>query len=217
MKRLIMVILILSGLSLINKPVYAGETIKLPPPNTEGTMPLEKAIQKRRSIRSFKDQDLSLAQISQLFWAGQGITKPTGGYRAAPSAGATYPLEIYGVSKGGVYHYLPHGHKMEQRTNKDLRKKLALAALGQWFIAEAPFSIVIAAVPGRTEAHYGDKAERYINMEVGHAAENIHLQAVALGLASVPVGAFLETAVKKILDIPKDHQPLYIIPVGYPR
>lgn len=189
--------------------------IKLPAPKLKGELSLEETIRKRESIRNFKDKELTLDQISQLLWAAQGITHD--GKRAAPSAGATYPLEIYVVKSDGVFRYKTEDHKLERAVEGDQRTPLALAALGQRFIAEAPIDIVMAAVYSRTSWRYRERAERYVHMEAGHAAENIHLQAVALGLGSVPIGAFSDGKVKSVLSLPKDHEPLYIIPVGYSK
>jgi len=190
--------------------------VSLPAPATVGKMSVEEALAKRRSVRRFAAKDLTIEQIGQLAWAAQGITEPSRGLRTAPSAGATYPLELYLVKADGVFHYLPRGHKVEQQSSQDRRADLADAAHGQGSVKGAPVSFVFAAVYERTRARYGDRAERYVHMEVGHAAENIHLQAVALGLASVPVGAFDDEAVAKVLSLPADQAPLYIIPVGYP-
>jgi SagB-type dehydrogenase family enzyme len=123
---------------------------------------------------------------------------------------------MYVMKKDGVFHYLPQGHKLEQLSDGDHRADLAQAAMGQNSVQSAPVSFVFAAVYQRTRARYGDRAERYVHMEAGHAAENIHLEAVALGLASVPVGAFDDGEVAKALSLPADQAPIYIIPVGYP-
>lgn len=189
--------------------------IKLPAPKSKGEMSLEESIKKRKSIRSFKEKELTLEQISQILWSSQGLTH--GYYRAAPSAGAFYPLEVYIAKSDGVYRYVPEEHKLVTISSEDKRTPLALAALGQMFIARAPVVIVIAAVYSRTKGKYGERGDRYVHIEVGHAAENIHLQAVSLGLGSVPIGAFWDEQVKRTLSLPKNHEPLYIIPVGYPR
>lgn len=191
--------------------------IQLPPPITKGKISLEEAILKRRSQRSFLQRDLSLEQISQLLWAAQGITEKKSGFnfRAAPSAGALYPLEIYLVSKDGLFHYFPEGHKLEILGSEDLRKALCASALGQKPITQAPVNIIICAVYSRISAKYGQRGIMYAHIEAGHAAQNIHLQAVALDLGSVSLGAFSEEEVKEALGLPKDHEPLYIIPVGY--
>ncbi len=194
-----------------------GREIVLPPPVTEGGMSLPEAIAKRRSVRHFTQQTLTLDQISQLAWAGQGITDPIRQFRAAPSAGATYPLELYLFTAEGVFRYLPKGHKLIQLGTQDQRRELALAALGQDFVRQAPLDFVITAVYARTSGKYGERAERYVHMEVGHVAENILLQAVALGLGAVPVGALREQAISDLLDLPSGETPLYIVPVGHPR
>ncbi|MGQ9465788.1 MAG: SagB/ThcOx family dehydrogenase [bacterium] len=185
----------------------------LPPPKFTN-ISLEQCIQKRRSIRDFQDKELSLQQISNLLWSAQGITDSLREFRAVPSAGATYPLELFIAKKDGLFRYIPDGHRLKKEQDGDLRKDIARAALNQMFIADAGVVIVITAVFKRTAWRYGERAYRYINNEVGHCAQNIHLEAVALGLGSVPVGAFDDEMIKKILKL-KEEEPLYIIPVGY--
>ena len=192
--------------------------IQLPEPNKESNVSLEKTISKRRSVRVFNQRDLNLEQIGQLLWAAQGITAEESGFgfRAAPSAGALYPIEIYIVKSDGLFHYLPQGHKLEILGSEDLRSKLSSAALGQGAVSDAAIDIVICAVYSRVTGKYGQRGVRYTHIEVGHAAQNIHLQATALGLGSVPIGAFNDDKVKSVLALPSEQEPLYIIPVGYP-
>jgi SagB-type dehydrogenase family enzyme len=190
-------------------------TIELPAPRTSGPMPLERALAERRSVRAFTDEPLSLEELSQLLWAAQGITAEWGG-RTAPSAGALYPLEVYAATPDGVYRYVPEDHGLEPLATGDLRPALAGAALGQEAIRDAPVVLVIAAVFRRTEVKYGARAERYVHLEAGHAAQNVLLQAVALGLGGVPIGAFSDRDVQRVLGLPADHAPLYLIPVGHP-
>jgi SagB-type dehydrogenase family enzyme len=193
--------------------------IPLPAPVTKGKISLEEAILKRRSQRNFAPKDLSQQVISQLLWAAQGITAKQWGYsfRAAPSAGALYPMEIYLLSKDGLFHYLTEAHKLEVLNENDLRAALADCAWGQEAVSEAAVDLVICAVYSRVTAKYGQRGIRYVHIEAGHVAQNIHLQAVALGLGSVPIGAFSDEQVKKALSLPKEHEPLYIIPVGYSK
>lgn len=193
------------------------EEIHLPPVKQKGNISLEEAITKRRSLRNFKKKDLGLAEISQLLWAAQGITAKKGGYelRSAPSAGALYPMEIYLVNKEGLFRYMPSSHSLEVLAQEDLRPALAAAALGQGSVVEAPLDIVICTVYQRVTVKYAERGIRYAHIEAGHVAENIHLQAVALGLGSVPIGAFDDEAVKRALSLPSEHEPLYIIPIGY--
>lgn len=201
-----------------DRAVAKTEQIQLPDVIAKGKISLEEAILKRRSQRIFKEDELSLEQLGQLLWAAQGITGGRYGFsfRTAPSAGALYPIEIYVVTKNGLFHYFPENHKLAVLNQKDLRKSLSTAALGQTTIAQAPVDIVVCVVYARVTQKYGERGIRYTHIEVGHAAQNIHLQAVALGLSSVPIGAFSDEQVKDILSLPDDHEPLYIIPVGYP-
>ncbi|MBL7070721.1 MAG: divalent cation tolerance protein CutA [Candidatus Omnitrophica bacterium] len=191
--------------------------IALPLPDLKGEMSVEESISGRRSVRAFKLQDLTPEEVSQLLWACQGITDKETGHRAAPSAGALYPLEAYVVKMDGIFHYNVENHSLEPVIEKDERKALVGAAWNQGFIEGAPMTVVLCAIRSRVTSRYGAKADMYINMEAGHAAQNLHLQAVALGLASVPVGAFDVDAIRKILDLPEDYEPVYLIPVGYPR
>jgi SagB-type dehydrogenase family enzyme len=193
-----------------------ARSIELPRPSRQGERSLEETLATRRSVREFADRPLTNAEISQLLWAAQGITHPDG-LRTAPSAGALYPLEIHVATSSGHYRYEPVKHELEQRDTADLRRPLHHAALAQDSILEAPAVIVITAVHARTARKYGARAERYVHMEAGHAAQNLLLEAVALGLAGVPVGAFDDDQVSKVLRLPDEESPLYMIPVGHPR
>lgn len=207
--------LIITGVdTLFAEDEMAKKTITLPEPILKGAISIEEAISKRRSVRSYQDKDLTLKQVSQLLWSAQGITNKRS-LRAAPSAGALYPLEVYIVKKDGLFHYKPQKHLLEPIQDKDLRQSLSSAAWGQAFVAQAPIDIVICAVYERITSKYNEKGIRYTDMEAGHAAENIHLQAVALGLDSVPVGAFNEKDVSSVLGLPEEEIPIYIVPVGY--
>jgi len=192
-----------------------GKTVKiLPEPTTKGNMSVEEAISLRRSVRTFSGSALTDNELSQLLWSAQGITEKRRRFRAAPSAGATFPLETYLVTAEGVFHYVPAKHALEEIRRGDVRVDLSNAALGQQSVRKAPAIIVFAAVPKRTTGKYGRRGMMYIHMEAGHAAENIHLQAVALGLGSVPVGAFDDRDVAKIVGLPREEKPLYMVPVG---
>lgn len=194
-------------------------TLKLPEPRQKGEVSIEEALLKRRSIREYANLSLTLEDVSQLLWAAQGITAGWGG-RTAPSAGALYPLELYLVSGSvenlapGVYKYKPVKHELVKVKEEDVREKLAAAALGQTCVKEAAIDVVIVAIYERTTQKYGNRGIRYVHMEAGHAAQNICLQATALGLGTVTVGAFYDDQLKTILDMPNNEIPLYVIPVG---
>jgi SagB-type dehydrogenase family enzyme len=187
----------------------------LPPPVTAGEVSLEETLARRRSVREYTSQALAWEEIGQLLWAAQGITRDWGA-RTAPSAGALYPLELYVVTREGLYYYLPQGHQVVHTPALGLHQALWEAGLKQDWIRDAPVVFVIAAVYERTEGKYGARAERYVHMEAGHAAENLLLQAVALDLGAVVIGAFHDDQVQRALDLPADHAPLYLIPVGHP-
>lgn len=195
----------------------AADEVRLPEPTLKGQMSVEETLARRRSVRQFDTRELTIAEVGQLAWAAQGITDPATGHRTAPSAGALYPLELYLVKRDGAFRYVPEGHRLVPRSDKDLRGQLSQAALGQSAVREAPLDIVITGVYERTNIKYGDRAERYVQIEAGHVAQNIHLQAVALGLGSVSVGAFRDDEMAKVLSLPTGETPLYIIPVGARR
>ncbi len=196
--------------------------IYLPSPSQKGGLSLEEAIARRRSVRDFTPESISQSQLSQILWAAQGITDTRLKFRTAPSAGATYPLEIFVVCgrngiegiADGIYHYHIDSHSLALCHSGDVRPELAKAALGQEFIYEAAVDIIICAVYSRTLVSYGDRGERYVHIEVGHAGQNIYLQATALGLATVAIGAFDDEQVREVLRLDKQYRPLYIMPVG---
>lgn len=202
-------------------PSIAGESqlddagIMTLPPASTGTVTLDYALRHRRSIRSFSAEPLSLGHVGQLCWAAQGVTEPTLGHRTAPSAGALYPLELYVVLPSGVFHYEPRHHRLKRVGNTDRRTRLARAALGQDSVRLAGVNLVITAVVSRTRV-YHDRAERYVHLEAGHAAENVLLEATALGLGTVPIGAFDDAAVRRAIGAPLEETPLYILSVGHP-
>jgi len=191
----------------------------LPEPRLKSEVSLEETLFQRRSVREYANLPLTLEDVSQLLWAAQGITTQWGG-RTAPSAGALYPLEVYLVVGNvenlapGVYKYKPERHELVKVRDDDVREELAKAALGQIWVKEGAIDIVIAAVYERTTKKYGDRGVRYVHMEAGHAAQNIYLQADALNLGMVTVGAFYDDRVKDILGMPSNENPLYVIPVG---
>jgi len=202
----------------INQPIH------LPPPSQKGSVSLEEAIARRRSVRDFALESISQSQLSQILWATQGISGTGEKLRTVPSAGATYPLEIFVVCGGngieaiedGIYHYNVDSHSLTRHYAGDVRLDLARAALDEESIYEAPVDIVICALYERTVLHYGRRGERYVHIEVGHAGQNIYLEATALGLATVAIGAFHDEQVREVLRLDKQYRPLYIMPVGRP-
>jgi SagB-type dehydrogenase family enzyme len=196
----------------------AAEPEPLPEPDRTGSRPLEGLLDTRLSVREFADESLDRAVLGQLLWATGGTTfAGRVMHRTTPSAGALYPLELYLVTKNGLARYDPDAHALITLKQTDLRAGLSAAALGQDWVGQAPAIIVIAAEPQRTEVKYGGRGDRYVLIEAGCACQNLLLQATALGLGSVPVGAFDDNRVARVLGLPASQRALLIVPVGAPR
>ena len=201
------------------------DVIRLPNPVYDGKVSVERAIKQRRTIRRFLPKALSLAQLSQLLWSAQGITDDSYGYRAAPSAGALYPLDVHTIAgdggvtelEPGVYRYNPADHSLELVRPGDRRHDVATASLAQMWIAEAPVIFVITSEYERITPKYRERGIRYAHIEVGHVGENIFLQAEALGLGVGIVGAFHDGDVAKAIGTAEGYHPLIILPVGYKK
>jgi SagB-type dehydrogenase family enzyme len=195
--------------------------VELPKPHRDGSISLERCIDQRRSVRHFRDQALTKAELGQLLWAAQGVTGPDGG-RAVPSAGALYPLELYVLIRNvtslapGIYRYRVGRHELALAKPGYSPKALIDATFGQDWITSAPACISIAAVFERTAVKYGDRGHRYVCLESGHAAESVMLQAVALGLATTMVGAYSDEEVGRLLGLSPKEISLCLIPVGRP-
>jgi SagB-type dehydrogenase family enzyme len=190
-------------------------TVPLPPPATSGGPGLRDVMARRRSLRDFRAEPLTPEQLSQLLWAAQGVTG-AGGERTAPSAGGLHPLVVHVLDGDGVHRYAPQSHALERLAAEDRRRKLAGSCLDQAFVAAAPAVLVVANVRARSRARYGARAERYAVLEAGHAAQNVLLEATALGLAAVPVGTFYDYEVHREAELAKGVEALYVMPVGHP-
>lgn len=208
-----MTTLLVTGL-LVAGPLHGQEgSIKLPSPRLDGGVSVEKALLERRSVRSYKVEPLALAEVSQLLWAAQGITEPKRGLRTAPSARASYLLEVYLVAAkvtglpAGMYRYRPRGHELARVSTGDIRADL-FSAVGQPPVRNAPAALLIAGLTGK-----GTNPE-WMYLEAGHAAQNVYLQAVSLNLGTVVMAGFKPDAVKKELRLPEGEQPIYVMPVG---
>lgn len=197
------------------------QQVTLPPIELSSDTSVESALQRRRSVRTFSEESIALEDVGQLLWAAQGITRRNG-FRTAPSAGALFPIEMYVVAgdvdelSPGVYRYEPEKHELRLVVDGDRRKALASACWFQKWVRRAPAALVVTGVYERTAKKYGDRSERYVHIEVGAVAQNIYLQATSRGLGTVIVGAFRDAKVKAVLELPTDHEPLAVMPVGRP-
>jgi len=212
-----------AGSSINEQMIYV-----LPTPSLDGEMSVERALANRRSRRDFTNEALTKAELSQILWAAYGITQPIpnhpalrGGLRTAPSAGAMFPFEIYvaiGNIEGieaGVYKYDSEHHRLIRTIARDVRTELDEASWGQRMIRSAPVTVIYTAVFSRMTGRYGARGrERYVAMDLGHSAQNIYLQAEALGLGTCAIGAFQDESVSRVLQLPSEEEPLYLMPIG---
>jgi SagB-type dehydrogenase family enzyme len=216
----------IATLMLLASSVGDAGDLSLPTPSRKGTVSVEEALSSRRTHRSFEGRALSLKQFSQMLWAAYGVTVVTSGrqLKTARSAGATYPIDIYAVvGEGGVesvapgvYHCRPDSHSLRPVSSGDVRTQVAAACLRQMWMAPAPLFIVITGEYARCSVKYGPRGVIYTHIEAGHVGQNVFLQAEALFLKAGIVGAFEKEDLGKALHIPTAHEPLLVMPVGYP-
>lgn len=219
LSNLTMILLIPAMLTCAQTDEPGNKTVKLPEPEYKSSVSLEETIKNRRSVRSFSDGAVTLQELSQLLWAAQGLTSD-GFKRAAPSAGATYPLEVY-VAAGnvtdlspGLYKYNHEDHSLLSEMDGDIRKDIQAAALGQSALTDGQLVIIITGIYERTTQKYGDRGIRYVHIEVGAVAENIYLQCETLGLATVFMGAFHDDKIRKVIAAGNDEVPFALMPIG---
>jgi len=207
-----------------------GDVVELPLPSLDGVISVERALACRRSLREYTEDPINLQEFSQILWASYGVSEVNYGFKTTPSAGATYPLEVYAVvyprgvilpdgyyMEPGSYKYDPYTHTLTLVRKGDLSRDLYKAGLQQEWILNARACLVITAVYERTTRRYGDRGIRYVLIEVGHAAQNVYLQATALGLATVAIGAFYDERVREIIGAPANEHVLYVMPLARPR
>lgn len=192
-------------------PRALAERRVLPPPIKTGGPSLSTVLASRHSVRQFGDRELENTELGQLLWAAQGLTD---GRRTVPSAGAMYPLTVRVVDAHGVWRYVPANHALVPESTLDRRPALATASYGQAALYAAPAVLVITASFAVTAQKYGKRAERFATLEAGHAAQNVLLEATALGLAAVPIGGFSDDDLRRALDLQPEETPLYLIAVG---
>ena len=211
-------ILMLLPLCLMDQSILAqekrtGETVKLPSPRQDSEVSIEKALLERRSIRSYKEEPLTLNELSQILCAAQGITEPKKGLRTAPSARALFLVEVYVLPGNvtnlstGAYKYQPQGHDLIKIADGDKKAEL-FKAVGQAPIKSAPVVLVFSGLSEKTQR------PAWMYLEAGHAAQNVYLQAVSLKMGGVVMGGFKDVNVRKVLNLSEKEQPLYIMPIG---
>ncbi|MFP4458029.1 MAG: SagB/ThcOx family dehydrogenase [Candidatus Zixiibacteriota bacterium] len=211
-------IVTISFIVLVLMGCYGQQITTLPDPSFDGEVSLEKALKQRRSRRNFEDKSMTIHQAGQLLWAAYGISLQSRQFHTAPSAGATFPSELYLIARdiegleAAIYHYKPKNHSLELIKKGDYSRQLQEIALNQKTIIEAQCNIIIAADFDRTMDHYSERGRQYVYQESGHIGQNIYLQAEAIGLGTVAIGAFDENKIKELID--SEFTPIYIFPIG---
>ncbi len=206
-------------------PRRAHPAPRQPPPRRAGGIrggpTLEEVIEARRSVRDYSGGSLSQEALSRLLHAAQGITERRRGLRAAPSAGALYPIELYAVVHNvaglepGIYHYAVREHELELLEAGDFRAAVTRAGLGQDFLGRANVCFVLSAIFQRTRWKYRERTYRYVLLEAGHVGQNLYLAATAMGLGACAVGAFLDDELNDLLGLDgQEEAAIYVISVG---
>jgi len=208
------------------KKYPSARMIKLSLKFPSQSLPLCEAVKRRRSIRSFSPNPLSLDDLSFLLWASTGVQRKEQGYefRTVPSAGALYPIETYLIVNNvedlekALYHYNIEAHALEELKVGDFAEKIAHAALEQKMCIKAPVVLIWTAVFGRSKWKYAQRAYRYVYLDAGHIAQNLALSAIGIGLGSCQVGAFFDDEVNQILGVDGVNESvIYLSVVGHPQ
>lgn len=195
--------------------------VPLPEPRWASELSVKEAVEARRSRREYAACPISAGALSGLVHAAQGITEERLSFRAAPSAGALYPIELYPVVHdvrgipSGIYHYAVRTHELECLEQGDFRRDVTRAGLYQAFLGEAAVCFILSAVFQRTRWKYRERAYRYVLLEAGHVAQNIYVAATAMGLGACAVGAFYDRQLNELLGLDGDEEAvLYVVSVG---
>lgn len=201
----------------------APKIIPLPPPSLSDGPTLWEALEKRRSIRDYRPEPLSLEELSNLLWATQGITEKAFGpwYRTAPSAGALHPIDTYLVVNRvegldpGVYFFNVVEFSLVLKRTGDFAAPIAQAALNQDMGRTAAVVFVWVAVIQRSRQKYRQRAYRYIYLDCGHIAQNLYLAATALDLGCCSVAAIFDDEVNDLVGADgQEETAIYLAMVG---
>ncbi len=208
-------------------PYRGYPNIPLKPSQSLFTCTLETALKNRASTRRFSGKGLSFDQLTCLFTESSGIThSPVSGegkrsFRAAPSAGALFPLELYFHTNNtehlqpGIYHFNPSNNSVQLLRHQDLSEEISASLLQPEIGLTCPLMVFFTAIFDRSSFKYGERAYRYILLEAGHLAQNFNLVASALNLASVNIGGYLDRKIDKILGLDGvTHSTIYLMAIG---
>jgi len=201
------------GLTRLEDIRMSKSFVTLPPPRINSQVSLETAMAQCCPVRPYAEEQLTGEQIGQLLWAAHTTARV---HKRKGTNGSTW-LILYVCRTDGVWRYHTQGHCLTRHLNRDVRGELADAARNRWFLAQAPCLLAISAALRRDVERYGERWQlRCLPIEAGRAVERTLLQAVALGLASVPVSEFDDGRVSQVLILSRQETPLYLLPVGWP-
>lgn len=204
-----------------------GVIAEIPLPRPSGSTLMD-LLQRRHSCREFQRTEMSLENASALLAASYGTVAPARFgeqtpflRRTVPSAGGLFPLEVYAFMQrvqgldDGLYHYDVVSHSLRQLRRENLFLTLEPMFYAYPFMKDANLVFAIAAIFLRIQKKYGPRGYRYTLMEAGHVAQNISLRAIELGLATLCMGGFLDSALNELLDLqPKEEGVVYTVAVG---
>lgn len=216
----------------LEKPVSEDASIhKLPGIQTvaEREISFYQLFHDRRSHRQFREDPLSLEEVSFLLWATQGLKKLSGdgttSFRTVPSGGSRHPFETYvfahrieGLSEG-VYRYLPLTHELVYLFSEEgFSGSLTEGCLGQKFVGEAPLTLIWTAIPYRTEWRYAQASHKIIGIDAGHLCQNLYLAVEAIHGGTCGIGAYSQEKMDRLMRVDgEDEFTIYIAPVGKVR
>jgi len=212
LKKLLIALIIISFV-IINLKAGEDNMVKLPEPQKQGGMPLMEALNKRKTIRDFKDKNLSEQTLSNLLWAAFGINRPESEKRTAPSAVNWQEIEIYVSSKSGLYLYNAQQHALQKILDKDIREHTGM----QDFVDDAAINLVFVADYTKMGEDMTDEAKKYYSWcDTGYISQNVYLYCASEGLATVVRGMVDREKLRKIMQL-KDNQKIVMAQtVGYP-
>ncbi len=190
-----------------------GKVIKLPPPQTEGGMPLMAALKARCSTRSFSSKPLPLQVLSNLLWAACGVNRPESGKRTAPTAMNMQEIDVYVALPEGLYLYNAKEHQLELVLMQDLR-----AATGrQPFVAEAPLNLIFVADYAKMGRASAEAKDFYSATDTGYISQNVYLFCASEGLATVVRGMVDKAALAEKMGLRPEQKVVLAQTVGYPK
>ncbi len=206
------------------KSYSTAPMVELPSIPPAAGPPLQAVIAGRRSVREYAERRVTLEELSRVLHWSAGITDrrdPSLPFRALPSSGALYPVEVYPIAfavadlEPGAYHYDVREHRLELVRPGDFRQEVFRAAVSQEMILHASLVLVLTGIFGRVQWKYADRSYRYLLLEAGHLGQNVYLSATATGLAPCGIGAYFDDDIHRLLGLDgRNEMAVYLLALG---